>query len=92
MQIDYVDAEELEKGNVGRTARQAPTRLSFPGGFGERGIEGKISAVRYARENGVPILGICLGLQVMVIEYARNVLGSQAGQLARVRSRRRPTR
>ena len=47
----------------------------MPGGFGGRGIEGKISAVRWARENGVPFLGICLGMQVAVIEYARNVLG-----------------
>ena len=47
----------------------------IPGGFGVRGIEGKLGAIRYARENGVPLLGICLGLQAMVIEYARNVLG-----------------
>jgi CTP synthase len=46
-----------------------------PGGFGHRGIEGKIEAVRYARERGVPFLGICLGMQVAVIEFARNVLG-----------------
>src|SRR5207244_1310151 len=49
--------------------------IIVPGGFGERGIEGKVRAVRYARENLVPVLGICLGLQMMVIEYARNVLG-----------------
>jgi CTP synthase len=71
--IDYVDAEELEKNNPARlTGAHA---IIIPGGFGERGIEGKVGAVRYARENGVPILGICLGLQMMVIEYARNVLG-----------------
>ena len=74
VQIDYVDAEELEKGDA--VKRLAATHaIIIPGGFGERGIEGKIRAVRYARENGVPILGICLGLQVMVIEYARDVLG-----------------
>ena len=49
--------------------------ILIPGGFGVRGIEGKLGAIRYARENGVPLLGICLGLQGMVIEYARNVLG-----------------
>jgi hypothetical protein len=49
--------------------------ILVPGGFGERGIEGKIAAVRYAREHGCPILGICLGMQVAVIEYARNVAG-----------------
>ena len=46
-----------------------------PGGFGERGLEGKISAIRWARENGVPFFGICLGMQCAVIEYARNALG-----------------
>ena len=46
-----------------------------PGGFGIRGIEGKIGALRFARENGLPALGLCLGLQSMVIEYARDVLG-----------------
>lgn len=49
--------------------------ILIPGGFGVRGIEGKLGAIRYARENGIPLLGICLGLQGMVIEYARNVLG-----------------
>ena len=47
----------------------------MPGGFGVRGIEGKIGALRYARSNGIPILGLCLGLQCMVIEFARNVAG-----------------
>ena len=49
-------------------------------GFGERGIEGKIKAVRYARENNIPFLGICLGMQMAVIEFARNVLGLQRCQ------------
>jgi CTP synthase len=74
VQIDYVDAEELEKGNPAARLGNAHA-IIIPGGFGDRGIEGKIRAVRHARENNVPILGICLGLQVMVIEYARNVLG-----------------
>ncbi len=52
--------------------------LIIPGGFGNRGIEGKINAIKFARENKIPILGICLGLQLMVIEYARNVLGLDA--------------
>ncbi len=72
--IDYVDAEELEKGNAA-TQLGAAHAIIIPGGFGERGIEGKIRAVRFARENRVPILGICLGLQVMVIEIARNLVG-----------------
>jgi len=74
VEIDYVDAEELEKGDAAKRLANAHA-IIIPGGFGERGIEGKINAVRYARESGVPILGICLGLQVMVIEHARNVLG-----------------
>jgi CTP synthase len=74
VQIDYVDAQELEKGNPAMRLGNAHA-IIIPGGFGDRGIEGKIRAVRYARENKVPILGICLGLQVMVIEYARDVLG-----------------
>jgi CTP synthase len=74
VEIDYVDAEELEKGDVAKRLANA-NAIIIPGGFGERGIEGKINAVRFARESGVPILGICLGLQVMVIEHARNVLG-----------------
>src|SRR6516225_3302462 len=73
VQIDYVDAEELEKGTPARLANAHA--IIIPGGFGERGIEGKVRAVRYARENLIPILGICLGLQMMVIEYARNALG-----------------
>ncbi len=74
VEIDYVDAEELEKGDPAKRLANAHA-IIIPGGFGERGIEGKINAVRHARENAVPILGICLGLQVMVIEHARNVLG-----------------
>ena len=71
--IDYVDAEEVEKGIPERLANSHA--IIIPGGFGERGIEGKVRAVRYARENSIPILGICLGLQMMVIEFARNVVG-----------------
>ncbi|HTY56985.1 MAG TPA: CTP synthase [Candidatus Binataceae bacterium] len=72
--IDYVDAEELEKTDPAVRLKSAHG-IIVPGGFGDRGIQGKVNAVRYARENDVPILGICLGLQVMVIEFARDVLG-----------------
>ena len=56
----------------------------MPGGFGYRGIEGKVVAARYARENKVPYLGLCLGMQVMVIELARARAGQRRGQLDRV--------
>jgi CTP synthase len=72
--IDYVDAEELEKGDPAARLGNADG-IIVPGGFGDRGIEGKIRAVRFAREGRVPILGICLGLQMMVIECAREMLG-----------------
>ncbi|HEY6417810.1 MAG TPA: CTP synthase [Candidatus Binataceae bacterium] len=72
--IEYIDSEELEKGGVEERLANADA-LIVPGGFGERGTEGMIRAVRYARESGVPILGICFGLHMMVIEAARNLLG-----------------
>ena len=73
VQIDYVDSEHLE--SQGIDVLETADAILVPGGFGERGIEGKIAAVRYAREQGVPYLGICLGMQVAAIEYARNVAG-----------------
>ena len=74
VQIDYVNAEELESQDVNDVLKDADAIL-VPGGFGERGTEGKMQAIKYARENGVPFLGICLGMQLAVIEYARNVAG-----------------
>ncbi len=71
--IVYVDSEDLERD--GTHALEGMDAILVPGGFGERGIEGKIIAVQYARENGIPYLGICLGMQVAVIEFARNVVG-----------------
>ena len=74
VQIDYVNAEELESQDVNEVLKDADAIL-VPGGFGERGTEGKMQAIKFARENGVPFLGICLGMQLAVIEYARNVAG-----------------
>jgi len=68
--IQYVDSEQIERQGI-ECLRNVDAIL-VPGGFGERGIEGKIRAVQYARENGIPYLGICLGMQVAVIEYARH--------------------
>ena len=69
--IHYVDSELLETEGVG--SLEPMDAILVPGGFGERGVEGKVVAARYARENGVPYLGICLGMQVAVIEIARNL-------------------
>ena len=71
--IDYVDAEEIERNGEQRLADV--DAILVPGGFGERGVEGKIRTAGYARRNGVPYLGICLGMQVAAIEFARNVAG-----------------
>ncbi|MDX8408171.1 MAG: CTP synthase [Mariprofundaceae bacterium] len=73
VQIEYIDAESLEKSGV--DALQGMHGVLVPGGFGERGTEGKMVAIRYARENDVPFLGICLGMQLAVIEFARHVAG-----------------
>lgn len=70
--IHYFDSEEIEKTGTGCLSEMSA--ILVPGGFGNRGIEGKIATVTYARENNIPYLGICLGLQVAVIEYARNVV------------------
>jgi CTP synthase len=69
----YIDVEEIETKGVDML--HCMDAILVPGGFGKRGIEGKIAAVKYAREHKIPYLGICLGMQVAVIEYARNVAG-----------------
>jgi CTP synthase len=74
VEVDWIQAEEVE-GMLGEGRLRDLDGIVIPGGFGERGIEGKISAAGYAREAGVPCLGLCLGMQVMTIEFARNVLG-----------------
>ncbi|MDA9556337.1 CTP synthase [Vibrio sp.] len=71
--IKYVDSQDVESKGV--EALQGLDAILVPGGFGDRGVEGKILAAQYARENKVPYLGICLGMQVALIEYARNVAG-----------------
>jgi len=70
--IHYFESQDIERS--GASALQKMDAILVPGGFGDRGIEGKIQAIRYARENGIPYLGICLGMQLAIIEYARNVL------------------
>jgi CTP synthase len=74
LELDWVSAEEVDHGDALARLTEADA-IIVPGGFGERGIEGMIKAARYARENKVPYLGLCLGLQVMIIELARQALG-----------------
>lgn len=71
--IEYFDAEDIERN--GTAALAGMNAILVPGGFGDRGVEGKITAVRFARENNIPFLGICLGMHVALVEYARNVCG-----------------
>ena len=71
--ISHIDSEIIEPSNV-RKVLNGVDAILVPGGFGHRGIEGMITAAEYARENKIPYLGICLGMQVAIIEFARNVL------------------
>ncbi|SFQ59918.1 CTP synthase [Halopseudomonas formosensis] len=73
--LRYIDSETIEENGTGQL--EDVDAILVPGGFGLRGVEGKIAAARYAREHNIPYLGICLGMQVAVIEFARNVLGWQ---------------
>jgi CTP synthase len=83
VKIRWVDAELLTDENVADELNGVHGIL-VPGGFGDRGIEGKISAIRYARESSIPFFGICLGMQVAVIEYARNVVGLNGANSAEI--------
>lgn len=74
LDLHYIHSEKLNDGNVAETLKGMDGILIAPG-FGQRGIEGKFTAIKYARENNLPTFGICLGMQCMVIEFARNVLG-----------------
>ena len=76
VEIMWIHSSELEKGKRFDVLRELDG-IVVPGGFGHRGIEGKIAAARFARENKVPYLGLCLGMQVMCIEFARNVLNME---------------
>ena len=71
--IEYIDSEQIERDGTGGLERL--DAILVPGGFGKRGTEGKMAAIRFARENSIPYLGICLGMQLATIEFARNVVG-----------------
>ena len=73
VEVDYIDAEQIEEQGTG--VLEGVDAILVPGGFGDRGFEGKIQTVQYARENKVPFLGICLGMHVAMIEFARNAVG-----------------
>ncbi|MDD2625507.1 MAG: CTP synthase, partial [Bacilli bacterium] len=74
IKVNWVDSELLEKNNIDlKKIFKTSKGIIVPGGFGIRGIEGKIKAITYARENNIPFLGLCLGLQLAIIEFARNV-------------------
>lgn len=73
VKVEYIDAEDIER--HGTSLLEGVNAVLVPGGFGDRGFEGKITAVRYARENKIPYLGICLGMHVALVEFARNVCG-----------------
>lgn len=75
VKIEYIDSQDLE--SKGTEVLEHLDAILVPGGFGTRGTEGKILAAKYARENNVPYLGICLGMQIAIIEYARNVVGME---------------
>jgi CTP synthase len=80
--IVYIESENLQTEGIGVLSEV--DAILVPGGFGERGIEGKIAAVKFAREKKVPYLGICLGLQMAVIEYARNVVGLEGANTTEI--------
>ncbi|NND69300.1 MAG: CTP synthase, partial [Halioglobus sp.] len=73
VEIDHIDAEDIERDGTG--VLEGVNAILVPGGFGDRGVEGKITAVKYARENNIPYLGICLGMHVALVEFARHVCG-----------------
>ena len=80
--VELVDSEDFEPERL-----EDADGILIPGGFGERGIEGKVAAARIARERSIPYLGICLGMQIAVVEFARSRGGHGGGQLLRVRPR-----
>ncbi|MCH2110217.1 MAG: CTP synthase [Polyangiaceae bacterium] len=73
IQTEYIDSEQLERTSSLSSHLEHLDAILVPGGFGDRGVEGKIAAIRYAREHKIPFFGICLGMQLSVIEYARNI-------------------
>jgi CTP synthase len=82
--IHTVNAKDFEIANPDYTTLDQYDGIIVPGGFGETGIEGKLNVIRYARENKIPYFGLCYGMQLMTIEYARNVLGLEGAHTAEI--------
>ncbi len=79
VELEYIDSEHLERDDISLSSQlEHLDAILVPGGFGDRGVEGKIAAIRYAREHRIPFFGICLGMQLSVVEYARNVCGLES--------------
>jgi CTP synthase len=83
--IDWINAEKFEESKENLKDLEKYDALIVPGGFGSRGIEGKLKAIQFARENKIPYLGLCYGMQLMVIEYARNVVGLKNAHTAEIK-------
>lgn len=83
IEIDWINSDDVTAENV-EELLQGADGILVPGGFGDRGIEGKINAIQYARENEKPFLGICLGMQLATVEYARNVLGLEGAHSSEI--------
>ena len=81
--VHWIHSEQVEPENIAEVLKKMNGILVAPG-FGSRGIEGKIAAIKYARENNIPFLGICLGMQCSVIEFARNVLGYESAHTVEI--------
>ncbi|RLJ03298.1 MAG: CTP synthetase [Candidatus Aenigmatarchaeota archaeon] len=84
VELKWVETTDIEKGECDLSVLKDVNGVIIPGGFGSRGAEGKIEVIRYARENGIPILGLCFGLQLMVVEFARNVCGLKGANTTEV--------
>lgn len=82
--IHTINANDFEKGNIDYSILDKFDGIIVPGGFGEKGIEGKLNVIRYAREKKIPYFGLCYGMQLMTIEYARNVLGLEGAHTAEI--------
>ncbi len=84
--LTWLNSKDFEKGNLSANKLDEYDGIIVPGGFGESGIEGKLTAIRFARENGIPYFGLCYGMQLLVVEYARNVLGLSSANTTEIDS------